>query len=87
MPNDLDVVVNGKPHPVSPGTTLADLVAALGRKPELVAVERNGEIIPRTRYAETSLASGDKLEIVQFVQGGANHPVALGPLPSTATTL
>ena len=35
-----------------------------------VAVERNEEIVPRSRYAETWLASGDQLEIVHFIGGG-----------------
>ena len=68
-----DIGVNGKPHPVTPGTTLTDLVIALGRKPELVAIERNGEIVPRSRYADTTLAPEDRLEIVHFVQGGSTH--------------
>jgi sulfur carrier protein len=35
-----------------------------------IAVERNGEIVPRSRYAETPVAPGDKLEIVGAVGGG-----------------
>lgn len=35
-----------------------------------IAVERNGEIVPKARYAETILADGDKIEIVSFVGGG-----------------
>jgi len=68
-----EIVVNGTARPLAPGTTLADLVAALGREPRLVAVERNGAIVPRARYAQTHLAPGDRLEIVQFVQGGASR--------------
>ena len=36
----------------------------------MVAVERNGEIVPRPRWAETAIADGDRIEIVRFVQGG-----------------
>jgi thiamine biosynthesis protein ThiS len=49
---------------------VADLVAELGRHPRTVAVEHNGDILPRDRYATTPLAPGDRLEIVHFVQGG-----------------
>jgi thiamine biosynthesis protein ThiS len=36
-----------------------------------VAVEHNGEIVPRTVWAETTLNAGDRLEVVHFVGGGA----------------
>lgn len=64
------LTVNGEPREVPPTTTVADLLDRLGRHPRTVAVEYNGEILPRDRYAETSLEQGDRLEIVGFVQGG-----------------
>ena len=51
-------------------TTLAELVASLGLAGKRIAVERNGEIVPRSRYADTPLAPGDRLEIVGAVGGG-----------------
>jgi thiamine biosynthesis protein ThiS len=66
----IELRVNGAAHAVDPGATVADLVATLGRDPRTVAVERNGDIVPRARWAATPLAVGDRLEIVQFVQGG-----------------
>ncbi|HEY3567018.1 MAG TPA: sulfur carrier protein ThiS [Thermoanaerobaculia bacterium] len=66
----LDVVLNGEPHRVPEGSTVADLVASLRRDPRTVAVERNGELVPRARFGETSLGAGDRLEVVHFVQGG-----------------
>ena len=66
----LEVVLNGEPHQVPSGATVADLVAGLGRDPRTVAVERNGDLVPRARFAETPLATGDRLEVVHFVQGG-----------------
>ncbi|HEX4961079.1 MAG TPA: sulfur carrier protein ThiS [Thermoanaerobaculia bacterium] len=66
----LDLVLNGEPYQVPEGTTLADLVAGLGRDPRTVAVERNGDLVPRARFAATLLAAGDRLEVVHFVQGG-----------------
>ena len=66
----LDLSLNGEPHRVPAGATLLDLLAGLGRDPRLVAVERNGEIVRRARYGEIRLESGDRLEVVHFVQGG-----------------
>ena len=53
-----------------PVVTVADLVRELCLEGKRIAVERNGAIVPRSRYAETSVAPGDKLEIVGAVGGG-----------------
>jgi len=66
------IVVNGEPRDVPAGATVAGLLADLGRDPRTVAVELNGDILPRARYAERPLAAGDRLEVVHFVQGGSN---------------
>ena len=66
----LEVLLNGEPHQVPSGATVADLVAGLGRDPRTVAVERNGDLVPRARFAGTRLEPGDRLEVVHFVQGG-----------------
>ena len=50
--------------------TIADLVAVLGLAGKRIAVEKNGEIVPRSRYAVTPIARGDRLEIVGAVGGG-----------------
>lgn len=50
--------------------TVAELVSALGIEPTRCAVERNKELVPRGRHAETSLAEGDEVEIVTLVGGG-----------------
>ncbi|GMU67263.1 MAG: thiamine biosynthesis protein ThiS [Acidobacteriota bacterium] len=62
--------VNGLERRIAVGTTVADLVAELGVDPRTVAVERNGEIAPRASWGATTLADGDRLEVVRFVQGG-----------------
>ena len=64
------LTVNGEPLDVLPGSTVADLVATLDTAGKRVAVERNGEIVPRSRHATTVLAAGDRLEIVIAVGGG-----------------
>lgn len=50
--------------------TLSALVEKLGMKPDRVAVELNRDIVPRDRWAETTLNEGDRLELVHFVGGG-----------------
>ena len=50
--------------------TLAALIEFLGMKPDRVAVELNRDIVPRDRWAETTLKDGDRLEVVHFVGGG-----------------
>ena len=66
------ITLNGAPHR-SEAVTIADLVRELELLPEKVAVERNGEIIPRSTLGKAPLAAGDVLEIVHFV-GGGDHP-------------
>ncbi|MEM8963368.1 MAG: sulfur carrier protein ThiS [Acidobacteriota bacterium] len=66
----LTIEVNGEPMVVQSGDTVASVVSRSGRDPRAVAVEYNGEILPRDRYQGTALALGDRIEIVHFVQGG-----------------
>jgi sulfur carrier protein len=64
------IVVNGAPQRLDAGTTVADLLARMDVAGKRVAVERNGEIVPKSRHGETRLADGDRLEIVIAVGGG-----------------
>jgi thiamine biosynthesis protein ThiS len=70
VPAPLDLTVNGEPHQAAAGSTVLDLLRVLDRDPRTVAVERNGDIVPRAAYLATLLAAGDRLEVVHFVQGG-----------------
>jgi len=63
------LTVNGEAVELAGPATMVQLFAQLGLD-GTVAVERNGEIVPRNQQAETDLAEGDVLEIVQFVGGG-----------------
>ncbi len=65
--------INGEEKAFDEQLTLARLVESLGMKPDRVAVELNRDIVPRSRWAETLLNEGDKLEIVQFVGGGSHR--------------
>jgi thiamine biosynthesis protein ThiS len=62
--------MNGQAREIEPGTTVARLIESLKMQPRYLAVERNFELVPRTRHAECVLEDGDKLEIVTLVGGG-----------------
>ena len=66
----MDIVVNGQSQRLAEPMTVAMLLEARGLAGKRVAVERNGEIVPKSRHAETALASGDRIEIVVAVGGG-----------------
>ena len=64
------LTLNGEPHRIAMGSSVADLVREIGLNPKKVAVERNLEIVPRSTLTDVFLADGDTLEIVHFVGGG-----------------
>jgi sulfur carrier protein len=66
----MEVVVNGTVRAVESAATLADLVDALGLAGKRIAIERNGAIVPKSRYADTPVRADDRLEIVAAVGGG-----------------
>ena len=67
----VEVIVNGAPHRVDAGSiNIAALVQSLGLAGKRIAVERNGEIVPKSLYADTPVLIGDRLEIVAAVGGG-----------------
>ncbi len=68
----LQIIVNGDPRAVAPGTSIAALLSDLGLDAAKVAVERNLAIAPRSGFATQALAEGDRLEIVHFVGGGGH---------------
>ncbi len=66
----ITVTANGDPVALTAGATLDDLIATLALRGRRIAVEHNGHIVPRSRYAQTCLADGDRIEIVHAVGGG-----------------
>jgi len=62
--------LNGESRPLAGPTTVAQLLEELGYTGKRVAVERNGDIVPKSQHGNTALAAGDKLEIVVAVGGG-----------------
>ena len=70
----LDLNVNGEQRRLDPAptpTTLITVIEALNYNLQLVVVEHNGVIVPRTQWANTSVSSDDNLEIVTIVGGGS----------------
>ncbi len=66
----IQLSVNGQVQRLEPGANIAQLLDALELAGKRVAVEKNGEIVPRSQYSDTRLAEGDALEIVVAVGGG-----------------
>jgi sulfur carrier protein len=66
----MTLTINGEVRAVGELRSLAALVTSLGLDPRKVAIERNLEIVPRSAYAETLIADGDRIEIVHFIGGG-----------------
>ena len=63
------VKINGTEYDAA-GKTIAEYLETTDYNPLRIAVERNGEIVPKATYAETVLQDGDNVEIVNFVGGG-----------------
>jgi sulfur carrier protein len=66
----MNVTINGEQLQLTPPLSVAALLEARGLAGKRVAVERNGEIVAKSRHAETLLAAGDQIEIVVAVGGG-----------------
>lgn len=63
------VKINGVLQPAA-GKTVAEFIADTEYNAARIAVEINGEIVPKSEYAVRTLADGDSVEIVSFVGGG-----------------
>ena len=66
----MDIVLNGEPRSLASVTTVLDLLQAEGLADRRVAVEVNGEIVPRGRHPDHALRAGDRVEIVHALGGG-----------------
>jgi sulfur carrier protein len=66
----LGIVLNGSPRTVPAPCTIAGLLREAGHGERRVAVELNGEIVPRSAHDSRLLAEGDRVEIVQALGGG-----------------
>ena len=66
----ITVSINGALRTITESCNVAALLAELGFTGKRIALELNGEIVPRGRYVTQTLAEGDKLEVVVAVGGG-----------------
>lgn len=66
----MNITLNGKPEHFKDIATVADLITVLGYQGKRIAVERNGEIVPKSQHAVAPLAANDEIEIVVAVGGG-----------------
>jgi sulfur carrier protein len=66
----IEVTVNGAAQRFDAPLDVGSLLHRLSMAGKKVAVERNGEIVPRSAHAHTLIAHGDQLEIVVAVGGG-----------------
>lgn len=66
----IDLTINGAPRQFDAPLSVAALVERLALAGKRIAIERNGDIVPRSQFATTALVSGDRLEIVVAVGGG-----------------
>ena len=65
----MQIRVNGKARQITPSTTISSLLQELRLSNAAVAVELNGEILPKEKFAQTLLSDLDRIEVVQFVGG------------------
>lgn len=63
------VKINGESFDID-GKTLSEYLETTNYDPKRIAVERNGDIVPKSKYSETLLSDGDSVEVVSFVGGG-----------------
>lgn len=66
----ITININGEARQFNEALRVGELVERLGLAGKRIAVERNGEIVPRSQFGARSIADGDKLEIVVAVGGG-----------------
>ena len=66
----ITVSINGEPRRLPQAISVAALIEEMGLTGKRIALERNGEIVPRSTFATQQLADGDRLEVVVAVGGG-----------------
>lgn len=70
----MNITINGEERSLPQAATVETMLKQLGIASGKVAVERNLEIVPKSAFASTALADGDKIEIVHFIGGGNADP-------------
>jgi sulfur carrier protein len=70
MPAPIRIVLNGAPREFPAPLTFTELLHEMELAGRRLAIERNGEIVPRSRFEDVRLAEGDRIEVVMAVGGG-----------------
>ena len=66
----MEITLNGEKFTLETGSNIVNLIDKLDLDVDKLAIERNLEIVPKSKFAMTILEEGDKLEIVHFIGGG-----------------
>ena len=66
----MEITLNGKKFNLETGSNIVNLIDKLDLDVDKLAIERNLEIVPKSKFAMTIIEEGDKLEIVHFIGGG-----------------
>lgn len=69
----IEVQINGTKEQVEPGTTVSGVLVAKEVRPEMVAVEINGELVPKGKYETLALQTGDVMEFLHYMAGGDGY--------------
>ena len=65
----MNIQLNGEQKEIE-ATTIAQLVIELGLEKRMLAVEQNLEVVPKSKYADTMIEAGDRIEVVHMIGGG-----------------
>jgi sulfur carrier protein len=65
-----EIILNGAPHQMAPGATLADLIEALSLSDQAVALAVNRNVVPRQQWRERGMQAGDQVDVVRAIGGG-----------------
>ena len=66
----MEITLNGEKFTLETGSNIVNLIDKLDLNADKLAIERNLEIVPKSKFAMTIIEEGDKLEIVHFIGGG-----------------
>ncbi|MXS83939.1 sulfur carrier protein ThiS [Nitrosomonas oligotropha] len=66
----IQLIINGQPQQFEAPINVAQLIDHLALHGKRIAIERNGEIVPRSQFPQQMLVHGDQLEVVVAVGGG-----------------
>ncbi len=64
------LIINGAPRQFSRNMRVSELIEEMGLTGKRIALERNGEIVPRSQFTTQQLEEGDRMEVVVAVGGG-----------------